>query len=182
MFAGIEMTTAEEIHVLALFPDADAASRAGRTILDDLPNGADRSDTFGSQRLMESRGNTIGKESRLLSSAWRLSLDDAVDFAHAHGALAIASHVDRPSFSVTSQLGIWPEKTHFDAIEISPVGVRAGRSQDFAHLGFPVLAASDSHFLDDLGSCHTVFHMHDATFEELALALAGASGRSCSIA
>jgi hypothetical protein len=42
------------------------------------------------------------------------------------------------------------------------------------------LCSSDSHFLDEIGAACTDLYLAEATFAELALALAGTGGRSAS--
>jgi hypothetical protein len=113
----------------------------------------------------------IGTEGKLLSAATTFTLDSAVELIHAHGGLAIAAHVDRPSFSVMSQLGLFPAEAGFDAIEVYGY---AGKPTDWAQwesLGLPIVSSSDSHFLDDIGTRYTGFELEEATFAELKSAI-----------
>jgi hypothetical protein len=90
--------------------------------------------------------------------------------------------MDRKSFSIPSQLGFLPPDVPFDALEISAAGVARGRETSFAGYGLPLVASSDSHFLDDVGSSWTVLEVEEPSFAELALALKGAGGRRSGIA
>ena len=177
VLAGIEITTAEEAHVIGLFPDAARAMAVGRAARAALPQRAAKATVWGEQTLMDASGRTTGHEERLLGAATSLALADAVSLIRLHDGLAVASHVDRPSFSVPSQLGVFPEGVRFDAIEISAVGRRQGRQERFASLGLPMLCSSDSHWLAEIGGGFTVMEARAADFVELALALIGADGR-----
>ena len=183
VIAGMEVTTVEEAHVLGLFPDARAACHAAAEVAETLPNATVASMArFGDQPLMDADGCRIGTETRMLSAASQLTLSDAAGLIQKHGGLVIASHVDRPSFSVPSQLGMFPPEVRFDAIEISCAGIRRGRQSEFAFLGLPMVGGSDSHMLSDLGICTTTLDMAWADFGELLLAILGVAGRSCAIA
>lgn len=170
VLAGMEITTAEEVHLVGLFPEAASAEAAGILVRETLPLLSSASKVYGEQYLLDSSGVIIGKEPHMLSMASGFTLEQAVEVIHAHGGLAVAAHVDRPSFSVISQLGFFPENVAFDAIEISSAGLRAGRWAEFAPLGFPMVTSSDSHFLSELGVCGTEFEIGSPRFEEVAAA------------
>ena len=182
VIAGIEITTAEEVHVIGLFPNADAAGDVGASVGQTLPIAAENPERFGRQLLMDPEGRVLGTEAKMLSVASGFALSDAVRLIRQHGGLAVASHIGRPAFSVLSQLGTLPKNTRFDAIEISATGLRAGRQAEFAALGLPMVASSDSHFLADVGCRRTILDSLLATFDELALAFKGVGSRRCRLA
>jgi PHP family Zn ribbon phosphoesterase len=178
VIAGMEITTSEEAHVIGLFPSAAAAEEAAREVAASLP----RCRVPEEQELVDADGATLGREPLMLSVASAFSLDGTVDLVHRHGGLAIAAHVDRRSFSVPSQLGFIPPATAFQALEISAHGARIGRAAVFAGLGFPLTSASDAHDPELVGDGSVVLEVEQPAFRELALALAGADGRGCTIA
>lgn len=177
VLAGIEITTAEEVHVLGWFPGAAQALKAARAVLRTLPRGRTPTRGFGVQRLMDSAGRTTGVERAMLSAASTFALSGALELVREHGGLAVASHVDRPSFSVLGQLGVMPQDARFDAIELSPAGCKSGRAKEFAELGLPMVCSSDSHSLAEVGTAFSVLRVQEASFEEVALSLAGRDGR-----
>jgi 3',5'-nucleoside bisphosphate phosphatase len=154
---GIEITTAEEAHVLGYFPTADAARAVARAAAEGIDPGVP-------------------------AAASRLSLSPTVDLIHRHGGLAVAAHVDRRSFSVPGQLGFIPPDVPFDALEISAAGAARGRAAGFTAHGLPLLSSSDSHSLEEIGAGFTVLDVEGAGFSELARALRGDGGRGCVIA
>lgn len=181
VIAGMEITTAEEAHVVGLFPDAEAALAAAAEVQATLPLADAASRRFGEQWLLDAAGNVLGTEPRMLRAASALPLHATVALIKRHRGLAVAAHLDRPSFSVLSQLGVFPADSGFDAVEVSAAG-RIARAPRLAALGLPLVTSSDSHFLSDIGICRTICTMAAPTFAELALALIGAGGRGCSIA
>ena len=178
---GMEITTSEEVHVLGLFPSLEAAESAGRSVQAGLPAWAPPRGCT-QQRLLDEEGRILGYESHLLAGSSGLSLAETVALIRSLGGLAVASHVDRRSFSVVSQLGFLPAEVRFDALEISAAGVARGRAAEFLAAGLPLLCSSDGHSPEEVGAGRTVLYAEQASFRELALALQGQAGRSCGIA
>ena len=178
VLAGMEITTSEEVHVLGLFPDAESAGRASDVVRASLPP-ADARDarTFGEQLLMDAHGDVRGLECRLLGSASALDLSGAIAMVRSHGGLVVLSHVDRPAFGVFGQLGMIPDGTDADALEVSASGAEAGATPLVRAFGLPVVVGSDSHFLSQIGVGRTLVAMQSASFGELSAALQGANGR-----
>jgi hypothetical protein len=178
---GIEITTNEEVHVLGLFPDAPSARNAAGEVLDTLPLDVSGGQPDG-QFILDAEGRVVGREPKVLFGASAFSLADAVALVRRHGGLAVASHVDRPSFSVISQLGVFPEDVRFDALEISAAGRARRKHLDFLPEGLPLVSSSDSHYLEDIGSGFTMLEVAEPTFGELRLAFLNDGERRCRLA
>lgn len=178
---GMELATAEKVHVLGLFPTHEAAVSAAEEVRATLAK-LQPERRFADQPVMNARGAVVSAEDSSLAQASAFELAAAVDLIRGYGGLVIAAHVDRQSFSVMSRFGSFPDHVRFDALEVSAAGVEAARDIDFHGIGLPLIASSDSHCLSEIGACRTVFQMRAPTFDELALALRGAGGRSCRIA
>ncbi len=180
VLAGMELTTAEEVHVLGIFPNDEMAGRAGQAVREALPN-ADESyyRKFGRQLRMDAHGGITGIEPKMLAAASPLDLSEAVELIRKHGGLAIASHVDRPSYSVISQLGMFPPDVRFDAVEVSRHAPPGSAKRTVVPPNITVVTSSDSHFLEDIGACRTLLDIQEPTFSELGKALAHEAGRRC---
>ena len=104
VFAGAEVTTREEAHCVALFAD-DRTRAAFQMYLDDylppVPNDPER---FGDQVWVNARNEIVGEAPYLLISALDRSVEQIAAVVHRLGGLFIAAHVERPSFSLISQL------------------------------------------------------------------------------
>ncbi len=149
---GLEMCTAEEVHVLALFDALEAAMDFGEMFIRTLPSRPNRLDVYGEQVVVASDETILGFEWRMLALASRLSLERAVADARAAGALVVASHVDRPTFSVLSQLGFLSGEEGFDAVELGCRSRSVRLPFDHELAGYPVLRNSDAHRLDQIGT------------------------------
>jgi hypothetical protein len=182
VIAGIEITTAEEAHVVGWFPDAAAACAAADEVLATLPLSTSASRRFGTQQRLGADGRVLGEELRMLQARSALPVEAAVALVHRHRGLAVAAHVDRPSYSVMSQLGLFPSAAGFDAVEVSAAGRGTPREDRARSHGLPVVTSSDSHFLSDVGICRTLVSMARPTFAELRRALAGEGGRGVAVA
>ncbi|HDP36135.1 MAG TPA: PHP domain-containing protein [Candidatus Hydrogenedentes bacterium] len=178
VIAGMEITTVEEAHIVGLFPDAGSALSASRELKKHLPTVRAGGGGYGRQCVMNAAGEILREMDAMLCWASDLSVDETVALVHHHGGLAVAAHIDRPSFSVISQLGFLPENVVFDALEISAAGMKEGRNAAFSNLGFPIICASDAHFPDNIGDGSTVFLVECPSFAEIALALKGEKERS----
>ena len=178
VLAGLEITTTEDIHVLGIFPDADRANSAGQKITPTLPR-ANKAyyKKFGEQLIIDSAGNIVANEERMLACSLWYSLTETIELVKEAGGLAIAAHVNRPSFSIMSQLGLFPEEAGFDAVEIFTSPLIKIDWEKFASWKKPMIKSSDSHYLADIGRNRTIFKMKSACFEELAMALRGLDGR-----
>ena len=132
VIAGMEITTVEEAHVVGLFPTAAAAANAADEVRATLPAvDDDYTRFFGEQFLMSAEGIVRGAETRALALATPLRLDEVVALIKRYGGLAVAAHIDRPTFGVIAQLGFFPFQAGFDAVELSryaPPGSPARRS------------------------------------------------------
>lgn len=171
-FPAMELTTAEEVHILALFGDlADLGELQGK-VYQRLQPGANDPERFGYQIIVDEYENVLGINPRLLLGATDMDVTTAVEYIRRYNGLAVASHVDRPAFSMTSQLGFVPAGV-FDAVEVSPRGDPGA----YASIGYAVIRSSDAHHPADVGKGYTVLELEALTYDELRLALRGEGGR-----
>ncbi|MBN2199236.1 MAG: PHP domain-containing protein [Candidatus Aminicenantes bacterium] len=172
---GLEVTSQEEVHILALFDRVESALEMQKTVYDHLP-GENDEDAFGPQVVVNDRGEVLGFNPRLLIGATTLPLGDVVRRIHELDGLAIAAHVDRESYSLIGQLGLIPDDLDLDALEVSPRTTLAEARSRYGNR-FPLTTASDAHFLRDIGAAVTEFVLEDGTVPEIRLALEGRDGR-----
>lgn len=172
VFPGMEITSREEAHILALFGSLSDLQEIQDIVYDAL-KGTNREDIFGCQPIVNELDEVEGFNERLLIGATDLSLNEICDAIHRFHGVAIAAHVDRESFSILGQMGFIPPDLALDAIEISGIG-------DDGHpqlAGYPVIRSSDAHFIDEIGSKVTTAYMATPSIDELKLALSGRRGR-----
>jgi PHP family Zn ribbon phosphoesterase len=119
----------------------------------------------------------------LLISALDQSIDQVEQKVHSLGGIFIPAHIDRPSYSITSQLGFIPADLNIDAIEIS-ASCKAESVRPFItkQKDVKIIRNSDAHYVDQIGKVFTTFEMEHRSFAEVKLALHGMLGRNTSIA
>jgi len=135
--------------------------------------GHNRAELFGDQVVVNEFDEVEGFNDRLLIGATTLSIEAVVKEVHARGGLCIASHVDRPSFSLISQLGMIPPDLGLDALEVFDPALLAG---DLGGGAYPVVSASDAHYLGDIGRRAFALEMPSADFGGLVSGLAALKG------
>jgi PHP family Zn ribbon phosphoesterase len=177
VFPGIEIHSREEVHTLAIF-DHESQALTMQEVLYGRLRGTNRPEVFGDQVVANEFDEVESFNNRLLIGAVDLDLLDVVNTVHRLGGISIASHVDRPSFSVLSQLGFIPSDLELDGVEVSHRRVRdsAGKVLPGTE-NFCTVCFSDAHFLDDIGSASTSFFLEGPTVEEIRMALQGQDGR-----
>jgi hypothetical protein len=174
VFGGMEINTMEEIHILALFQNDEELFSMQELIYNNLP-GENNPDYFGPQYIVDSKDYVEGINEHLLIGATTLSLERIIDAVHERSGLVIASHIDRESFSLISQLGFVPPDLELDAVEFSPY-YRDSQVEP-AKINFPSVFFSDSHQPEDIGRICTVFYVEQPTIEEIRKAFRADNGR-----
>ncbi|MDI6783891.1 MAG: PHP-associated domain-containing protein [bacterium] len=164
---GLEVTSKEEVHLLGLFESAESALQLQEQVYAHLP-GQNNPDVFGIQLVVDSQGEPVEVNSRLLIGATTLSVEEIIELIHQLDGLVIAAHIDRPSFSIISQLGIIPEQIALDGLEISSALDYDTACQRFPECrNYPVISSSDAHTLDALGKATTGIYLTEPSFPEL---------------
>jgi hypothetical protein len=172
----MEITTSEEAHILALFDELEALQQLQALVQAGLA-GLNDPEAWGDQILVDAQDQPLGIEEKLWSGASALSAAAAVREIQALGGLAIASHVDRPAFSLAQQLGFIPPELPLDAVELS--WRHQGDRAPFRAFGFPLVSFSDAHFPEEIGRSRTAFRIPEPSVRELRQALrAGGAERS----
>jgi 3',5'-nucleoside bisphosphate phosphatase len=136
---GIEACSVEEVHVLCLFGTAAAALAFGETLrglLQALPYDPEK---LGDQVVVDADEGVLELIDYYLGAALSIGFDDLCAEASSRGAIVIPAHVDRPMFSVSSQLGFLPPGP-YDAVESmrEPGPELTG--------GLTAISGSDSHY------------------------------------
>ncbi|MBU1486821.1 PHP domain-containing protein [bacterium] len=177
VLGGMEITTREEVHILALFDRDEDLFKLQDIIYDNLP-GLNDEEAFGRQIVIDEDDQPIKINDRFLIGATLLSLEEIVDTVHRLSGIAIASHIDREGFGIIDQLGFIPPGLNLDGLEISPKIALARAREDYADLDrFELITSSDAHYLDDIGKCSTSFLIEGVSVEEIRKALFKEDGR-----
>lgn len=154
---GTEVSTAEEVHTLALFDSLEAAQALTDYIYAALPRRKNDPDVFGDQPVVTWDEDIVEMDEHLLAAPCRLTIPEVAEFVHAHGGLYIAAHVDRPNFSLFGSLGMIPEPMegarYFDALELSRTADEAAWAPKCT--AYALVRSSDAHHLEDVARVWT---------------------------
>ena len=150
---AMEVETAEEVHILTLYPDWESARYAGEEVYKRLPEIKNRSDIFGEQLLMDAHDNIVGQEEKLLISSTTLTVNMLFDLVEEAGGLFVPAHVDRHSYSVLTNLGFIPDDLPIGCVEISKrvTDLEAYLNSRPELREYRILRNSDAHYLQDIG-------------------------------
>jgi len=142
---AMELTTSEEAHILCLLPDLDAAKDFSDYVYARLPDIPNRADIFGEQVVLDEGDNPVGVETKFLLSSTSISVYDVVPLLREYGGAAVPAHIDRSSFSVLSNLGLWDFGWGFAAYEVYD------REKNYSELSDLMrISNSDAHFLENM--------------------------------
>ncbi len=148
---GMELTTAEEIHIVCLFSSLDDVMAFDEEVYSSIPNIKNRPDVFGNQYILDSEDNVIGKEEKLLLTATSLMLDEAVELVKKYNGVCYPAHIDRESNGIVSILGSFPESPFFGCYELNDGNNREVYENRFELLKHkPRIISSDAHYLWDI--------------------------------
>ena len=168
---GIEVTSKEEVHILALFDSEEELFLMQKNIYDNLP-GINDEQLYGYQVVVDENDEVINLNKKLLIGATELSVEKIVDIIHELNGLAIASHIDRESFSIIGQLGFIPVGLQLDALEVST----SDKADNFKHIHTPLITSSDAHQLDAIGRNFTQFIMEEVNIKAMKKSFLGEDG------
>jgi len=172
---GMEVTSQEEVHILALFDDLEPALELQDIVYRHLP-GENDEEAFGMQVVVNAEGEVLGFNSKLLIGASTLSIEEVTAHIKALDGLAVAAHIDRQGFSLLGQLGFIPPELPLDALEISPRTTFAKAQAEY-NPRLPLTCSSDAHTVPDIGTGYTTFLLKDRSTGEIKKALRGEEGR-----
>lgn len=178
VLCGAEVTTKEEIHCLAFFEELDGLHVFQDYLDTNLKGIQNDPKKFGYQVVVDEFDNVLEEVGPLLISALDQNLDQVEEMVHSLGGLFIPAHIDRPSYSITSQLGFVPPGIMADALEITGRTTRQMMVQQYPYLdAYTFISSSDAHHPHQLGTRTTIFLMESASFAEIKMALQGKGGR-----
>jgi len=168
---GVEIQTAEEIHLLAYFDDPAEAMKFDRALYDALPPIPNDAEFFGDQVVIDAEENIIRIEERALSNSVIWSLEEAVLAAEKHGGFCLPAHVDAAANSILGQLGFLPQHPEFPVLGITSNLILEDFLKQHPELeGHTFLRASDAHYLSDLGCGSSKIFMQEPSRMELEMA------------
>lgn len=174
---GMELQTLEEVHLLCLFDNLEQLSAWQQVVDQALPPLMNNPEFFGEQFVVDSTGDFIRRDERLLLTSTSLTLEQACQQVLAMGGMVIPAHVNRKAHGLIPTLGFVPAGLPVDALEISRHLRLEQACQELPQVtGYPLVQNGDVHRLEEFLGANR-FSMEAPTIAELRLALQGKLGR-----
>ena len=152
MIPGLEMCTAEDIHLLCYFETVEKCLEFEKIVLDSLPPINNRKDIYGNQLIRNEDEAITGEDEKLLIRGSSYSLWEAVQLCHDMGGVAVYAHIDKNSYSVLSVLGALPPEINIDGVEIYDLASRPKLiARGIITDETPYMSNSDAHYLEYIG-------------------------------
>ncbi len=149
--AGMELTTAEDIHVVCLFRELSDAMKFDMFVDGHKIPVKNKPEIFGNQYIMDENDEIAGEEEYLLINATDLTIEDAYREVIARGGVCYPAHIDRQSNGMVSILGTFPEEPRFTAYELNSADSLAEYESRFPLIkALPRAVSSDAHYLWDI--------------------------------
>ena len=163
--AGMELTTAEDIHVVCLFETLDEALTFGEEIEKHRILIKNRTDIFGDQFIMDEEDNVIGTDENLLSNATDISVDNVLKLVESFGGVCYPAHVDRTSNGIIATLGDFPSTPKFKCAEFHDKDKISEYKEKYPELsGKRALVSSDAHYLWDIRDADDFIEIDDEPY------------------
>lgn len=156
--AGMELSTAEDVHMVALFPMLETACafeealEAHRMATDNVPA------IFGNQLVMNEKDEVVSEFGPLLIAATDLWMGEAVEMVRSFGGVIYPAHIDRDANGIIAMLGDIPLEYAFTAMEYRDAAKRDAYEALYAEAkGKSVLVSSDAHQLYNISEAENCF-------------------------
>jgi len=174
---GMEVQTREEVHLLCLFETVEQALSWQEEVYAHLPPLKNSDEVFGPQFVVDADGEFVRYNERLLLTSVSLSVEEVAAAVRARDGLCVASHIDRPAFSLLANLGFVPPGANLAALELSrQANLAQLRAMNPSLEGYAFIASGDAHRLDEMAD-QTVITVEAPTVAELGMAFRGENGR-----
>ena len=163
--AGMELTTAEDIHIICLFEFPEKAISFSDEVQKYRMAFPNNVRLYGQQMLMDEEDNVTGVEENFLPIATTLGLEEAVRLAESFDAVVYPAHIDRMANGIVSILGTIPDSPEFTCIEFnSSQDVEKYRSEYDAIKNKPYVINSDAHNLWSISEKENFVELDDEPY------------------
>lgn len=166
---GMELTTAEEVHVVCLFPTLENAMAFDAYVYERLMDVQNVPEIFGEQTLMNAQDEPVGQVEKLLVNATTIEISDVPALVAEYGGVCFPAHIDRSSNSVLSNLGYIPPECGFRTVEVyRPDTFFADGAHSEYKQAYHILTDSDAHYLEHIAERERCIHLEQPGFDGLA--------------
>ena len=163
--AGMELTTAEDIHIVCLFEELDTALQFGEAVEGYRIKIKNKPEIFGRQQILDHEDNEIGEEEFLLINATTLTVSDAIDLVNSFGGVCYPAHIDRTANGMVEILGDFPKEYDFGCYELYDLSKAPEYEDRFPHISDKIrLVGSDAHYIWDIRDAADFIEIEDEPY------------------
>lgn len=148
---GMELCTAEEVHVICLFPSLEKAMSFDHYIYSRLIPFPNEESIFGKQQICNEKDEVTGSEPNLLIHATDISFDRVYDLVSKYRGIMVPAHIDKNSNSLLSNLGFIPPDSQFSCVELKDMSRLHDLKKSNPYLDkCKIISNSDAHYLEHM--------------------------------
>lgn len=159
--AGMELTTAEDIHMVCLFYTLKQAMAFDREIENHRVKIKNKPEIFGNQKILDEDDNPVAEEEYLLISATDLDVSAAISTVSDFGGIIYPAHIDRPSNGMVQTLGSVPVEYGFSCVEFHDPASQKEYIKKYSLEQMKLVCSSDVHYLGDISEPVNCFQFDD---------------------
>lgn len=159
---AMEVQTAEEIHILAIFPTFEKLKAFFATL--NYPQLKNKKEIFGNQLIIDSDNNIVGELDRLLLIGATEGIYELNCRIISMGGKAVLAHIDRDANGILAILGTIPNDLEFSLIEFSKHAT-ADIKKEYSHL--KQIVDSDAHYLQDISDANNYIEAKSDNIEDI---------------
>lgn len=162
---GMELTTAEEIHMVCLFENLTDALNFSNEVKKYRLAFPNKTEIFGKQQIFDENDEEIGVDDNFLPAATSLSLDQAHKLSQKFNALVFPAHIDKISNGIIGILGAMPDSPYFSCVEYNNL-----HKKELLEKANPILSSkkilvnSDAHYLWDINEKDNFIYLDDEPY------------------
>ena len=162
--AGMELTTAEDIHVVCLFEELSDALRFDEYVHTNRTLIKNRPEIFGEQTVLDDEDNIIDREEHLLINATKITIDEVCEVVSKYNGLCYPAHIDRDANGIISILGDLPADAEFGLFELHNGDLIDEYSERYKIPKDRFIISSDAHYLTDMRDKEFYFELEDEPY------------------
>ncbi len=169
---GMELTTAEDIHAVCLFPTLEQALGFSEYVDEHRIKVKNKAEIYGRQVIMNEDDEEIGEIEHLLLPASFITITEAYQKAKEFGGICYPAHIDRDSLSILSVLGEIDPYCGFKTAELADLGKLDTLKEQHPILNeLNIVNCSDAHYLENMREAQNTLDLPELTREAVIAAL-----------
>ena len=169
---GMELTTAEDIHAVCLFPTLEKALAFSAYVDEHRIKVKNKARIYGRQVIMNEDDEEIGEIEHLLIPATFIGISEAYAKAKEFGGVCYPAHIDRDSLSILSVLGEIDPFCGFKTAELADIAkLDALKAQHPILNDMHIVTCSDAHYLENMKDAQNTLELPALTREAVLAAL-----------